>query len=206
MRRGVRDKLTFSNVVSVIALFVALGGSSYAALQLPRNSVGTHQLRAGAVHNIDLANRSVTGAKVRNGTLTESDFAKGLQIPFPPTLPSGDTLYGNYSAGGQAAGANAYATDSISFGYVLAQRPTAHLVKKGDPPPAACPGNVTAPAALPGHLCVYESLAANAGTRTIADSTQNLTDAANWYGAHINLFSAAAGAFDSAGTWAMTAP
>lgn len=36
-------------VVSVLALIIALGGTSYAALKLPKNSVGTKQLRNGAV-------------------------------------------------------------------------------------------------------------------------------------------------------------
>jgi hypothetical protein len=35
--------------IGILALFIALGGTSYAAMQLPRNSVGTGQIRAGAV-------------------------------------------------------------------------------------------------------------------------------------------------------------
>ncbi len=44
-----RAKLTFANVVSCLALFVALGGISYATLQLPKNSVGPKQLKKRAV-------------------------------------------------------------------------------------------------------------------------------------------------------------
>jgi hypothetical protein len=44
-----RSHLTFANVVSLVALFVALGGISYAAIRLPANSVGTKQLKKGAV-------------------------------------------------------------------------------------------------------------------------------------------------------------
>ena len=36
-----RARLTFANVMSVAALFVALGGTGYAAIVLPANSVGT---------------------------------------------------------------------------------------------------------------------------------------------------------------------
>jgi hypothetical protein len=50
--------------VSALALFVALGGSSYAAFTLPRNSVGTNQLRNG----------SVTGAKIQNGAVTSGKW------------------------------------------------------------------------------------------------------------------------------------
>jgi hypothetical protein len=40
---------TYANVVATLALFVALGGASYAAVTLPRNSVGSAQLRNGSV-------------------------------------------------------------------------------------------------------------------------------------------------------------
>lgn len=36
-------------VVALIALFVALSGGAYAAINLPANSVGTKQLKNGAV-------------------------------------------------------------------------------------------------------------------------------------------------------------
>jgi hypothetical protein len=42
-------------VVSLIALFVSLGGGAYAALNLPANSVGTKQLKNGAVSSPKLA-------------------------------------------------------------------------------------------------------------------------------------------------------
>lgn len=58
------------NAVAYLALCVSLGGTSYAALKLPRNSVGTKQLRAEAV----------TGAKVKDRTLLSEHFANG-EIP-----------------------------------------------------------------------------------------------------------------------------
>ncbi|HTT93894.1 MAG TPA: hypothetical protein VMF55_04430 [Solirubrobacterales bacterium] len=42
-------KLTYANVMATIALFVALGGASYAAIKLPKNSVGAKQLKKEAV-------------------------------------------------------------------------------------------------------------------------------------------------------------
>jgi hypothetical protein len=48
MRSLGRD-LTYANVTVTIALFVALGGTSYAAFSLPAGSVGTKQLKNGAV-------------------------------------------------------------------------------------------------------------------------------------------------------------
>jgi hypothetical protein len=43
------------NVVAYLALFVALGGTSYAAVDLPRDSVGSRELRDGSVRGRDLA-------------------------------------------------------------------------------------------------------------------------------------------------------
>jgi hypothetical protein len=54
-------------VVACVALLVALGGTGYAAVALPRNSVGTPQLKDGAV----------TSLKVRNGSLVLADVAAG---------------------------------------------------------------------------------------------------------------------------------
>jgi hypothetical protein len=60
-------------LVAFAALLIALGGTSYAALRLPANSVGTKQLKKNAV----------TGAKVKNGSLATTDFKSG-QIPAGP--------------------------------------------------------------------------------------------------------------------------
>lgn len=48
----------------MVALFVALGGSSYAALTLPKNGVGSKQIK----------NNAVTSKKVKPGSLLTSDF------------------------------------------------------------------------------------------------------------------------------------
>jgi hypothetical protein len=50
--------------VAYLALFVALGGTSYAALSLPANSVGTKQIRSGAVTSKKLARGAVTAAEL----------------------------------------------------------------------------------------------------------------------------------------------
>jgi hypothetical protein len=66
-----RPRLTFSNVISVIALFVALGGSGYVAVKLKRNQVKSKHIAAEAVQGVD-ANES-TFSKVPSAA--QSDVA-----------------------------------------------------------------------------------------------------------------------------------
>ena len=105
-------QLSYANVVSSLALFVALGGTSYG---LSRNSVGNRELKSNAV----------TSAKVRNGSLTASDISSTAQLGFRgPRGPQGpvgatgavagapepwqplafDQRWANYGTGFEAAG------------------------------------------------------------------------------------------------------
>jgi hypothetical protein len=65
----VRNKLTYSNVIASLALFVALGGVAVAA-GLPRHSVGPKQLKRGAV----------TAAKIRKGAVNSAKLARGSVV------------------------------------------------------------------------------------------------------------------------------
>ena len=79
MLARVRCHLSFANVVSMLALFVALGGGAY-AMTLPRNSVGTNQLKKNAVTSSKIKAGAVTGSKVKAHSLLSDDFAAG-QLP-----------------------------------------------------------------------------------------------------------------------------
>jgi trimeric autotransporter adhesin len=79
--------LSVANVLSCIALFVALSGAAYAATAVTKNSVKaksiakgavtTPKLRNGAVTNAKLANGAVTGAKIAPATIGSSQLANG---------------------------------------------------------------------------------------------------------------------------------
>ena len=51
---GERMRLSYSNVMATIAVFIALGGTGVAAVSLSRNSVGSKQIRRGAVKTSEL--------------------------------------------------------------------------------------------------------------------------------------------------------
>jgi hypothetical protein len=70
MRFIARHRPSPSMAVALLALSVALGGTGYAAIKLPKNSVGSKQIKPNAV----------TGAKVKDASLFSNDFAPG-QLP-----------------------------------------------------------------------------------------------------------------------------
>jgi hypothetical protein len=83
-----RKRLTYANVMSTIALFVALGGATaFAASQLPKNSIGSRQIKAKAVTTGKLATGAVSGIKVANGSLTGADLNLS-QLGTVPTATS----------------------------------------------------------------------------------------------------------------------
>ena len=58
-------------VVACLALGVALGGTSYAAVRLPANSVGTKQLKRNAVTSPKVKADAITGADVLESSLAQ---------------------------------------------------------------------------------------------------------------------------------------
>jgi hypothetical protein len=75
--------LTYANVIGSLALFIALGGASYAAVALPSNSVGTKQLKKTAVTASKIKRNAVSSAKVKDGSLQRGDFASGTLLQGP---------------------------------------------------------------------------------------------------------------------------
>lgn len=81
MLTAVRQRLTYSNVIATMALFLALGGVAVAA-GLPRNSVGANQLKRNAVTAAKIRKQAVTSAKlapksVIGGKLAENSVGPG---------------------------------------------------------------------------------------------------------------------------------
>jgi hypothetical protein len=67
-------RLTYANVMSTIAVFLALGGVSYAAITIPPNSVGTAQLKPHTVGTKQLKNDAVGNAQLKSNSIGVFDY------------------------------------------------------------------------------------------------------------------------------------
>jgi hypothetical protein len=77
-------------IVALISLVVAMAGTTYAAIKLPKNSVGPKQLKKNAVTKPKIKKNAVTGAKVKDQSLTGKDInlAKLGTVPTAQTANS----------------------------------------------------------------------------------------------------------------------
>ena len=77
--KQIRSRLTYANVMSSIAVFLVLGGGAALAAKhvLPKNSVGTKQLKANAVTVKKLKKNAVTARKIRNNAVTTAKIQNG---------------------------------------------------------------------------------------------------------------------------------
>lgn len=92
-------------VVACLALSVALGGTGYAAITLPKNSVGARQLKKNAITSTKVKDRSLLARDFKQGQIprglkgdTGAQGAQGIQGiqgpagPFPDgDMPAGKT-------------------------------------------------------------------------------------------------------------------
>ena len=60
-------------LLPLLALFVALGGTSYAAVRFPPNSIGTKQLKRNAVTQPKIKANAVNGAKIADDSVRGDD-------------------------------------------------------------------------------------------------------------------------------------
>lgn len=207
MTRGL-GRFLRRNTIALLALFLALGGTSYAAAtlisgsQIKPHTIAKNRLTNKAIKQLrgnrgprglqgPAGQRGPTGAQGARG-------ATGPAGPFTNTLPSGMTVRGVFYMLG-APGANNYNGDSISFGFQLAAVPTGRYIASGTTPPAECPGTYAAPEAAAGNLCVYEG---GTGNTTASRGLDRLTKTGSGVFSQV----AAAGHSFTYGSWAVTAP
>ena len=71
----IRSHLSFANTISLIALFVALGGTSLAAVTLTKNSVGAKQIKKNAVQASEIKRNAVGASEIRSNAVASGDVA-----------------------------------------------------------------------------------------------------------------------------------
>jgi hypothetical protein len=69
--QSIRKRLSFANIMSAAAVFIALGGIAVAA-GLPKNSVGKKQLKNNAVTTAKIKKNAVTAAKIKKNAVTSA--------------------------------------------------------------------------------------------------------------------------------------
>ena len=96
--RSIRSKTSPGVVLGVIAILIALSGTSIA---LPgRNSVDSGDIKKNAVRTSDVKNQNLKGADVAPNTLTGADINEGSL----GTVPTAGSAQPSGSAGGDLAG------------------------------------------------------------------------------------------------------
>jgi hypothetical protein len=116
--KSLRSKLTYANVMATVAVFIALGGASYAAVKLPKNSVGTRQIKNNAITAAKIKNGAVTGPKVKVGSLGT--------VPSAAHATNADSA--NHAASADTATTAGTAANAVALG----GRPPAAFEKSGD--------------------------------------------------------------------------
>jgi len=77
---SLRDRLTYSNVMSTLCFFLLVsGGAAYAAGHLGKNSVGSRQLKKNSVTGLKVKNKSLTGKDIVLATLGTTPRAADAQ-------------------------------------------------------------------------------------------------------------------------------
>lgn len=99
--------------MATIAVFVALGGTSYAVTALPRNSVGPTQIRSKAVGSSELRSNAVRSRQISSRSIRLDDISFGARRslrgrqgptgPAGPIGPPGSSLTAAVNAGGGVA-------------------------------------------------------------------------------------------------------
>jgi len=90
-----RSGLGYANVMATLAVFISLGGASYAALNLPRNSVGPNQIREGAVGASEVRDRSLRLTELKRNAVSALRGEKGDRGA--PGLPGKDATPADFA-------------------------------------------------------------------------------------------------------------
>jgi hypothetical protein len=222
-----RSRLTYANVMSSIAVLLALGGTSYAAATITGKNVKNSSLTG-----VDVKNSSLTSSDVKDKSLLSKDFKAG-QLPagpagpqgpkgtdgtngmngepgtsiFKSTIPSGTTVRGAWGIGGGGGGSGISET-GVSLP-VPSSTPLTSVKMAPDAlafmPDSSCSGTDDEPTAPAGKACVY--ITNTESTSAVgASPLEGNPSGSDRFGFLVYANSMPADTVEAYGTWAYTAP
>ena len=122
-----RARPSYAGVTATLALIIALGGTSYAVSALPRNSVGTAQIKRHAVTKGKLARGvAISGPRGRRGAPGPPGAAGAAGISGLVIVDNagGQLLAATCPAGKRALGGGAHAFGGNGSGALVSSEPT----------------------------------------------------------------------------------
>lgn len=145
----IRERMTYSNVMSTIAVFAVLGGGAYAA-----TNVGSGDIEKNAVRSKHVKKDALTG-----NDISESKLA-GV-VPYGKPIPSGTTVFGLWGGGHAVVETNNGGDFLVSLpGPARAPLSGTDVNFAADDndaedPDPECTGTAEQPTAPPGKVCLY---------------------------------------------------
>jgi hypothetical protein len=129
-------------VIAFIALVVSIGGTSYAAIKLPANSVGAKQLKKGAVVRAKIKNGAIDASKLAPNSVGAASIAENT-LGKVPSAAQADHAAGSagldkitYKSADasipQAASATTLGLASLDISCDAGQQPTGAAIRLGD--------------------------------------------------------------------------
>jgi hypothetical protein len=156
-----RRHLSYANVTATLALAVALGGTSYAAFSLPRNSVGHRQLQPGAVRSREVKNGALGAADLSSAARRSLRGSTGAPGPIGPTGPAAIPQFAAFQASGAPSAGNStfggrVGIGSYKVGFARSVAGCAYTATLGTTDTTAVPaGRITVGANPDGSVAVY---------------------------------------------------
>src|SRR6266545_4958663 len=124
MKRILRNRPSPAMVIACIALAVALGGTSYAAVTLPANSVGTKQLKKNAVTSPKVKNNALKGADILESSLG--------QVPSAASATNATNAANAATVGGRHVQCPAGTVEHVGFCFETALRAATNVFTASD--------------------------------------------------------------------------
>ena len=176
---GARRHFSPAMVVAFIALLLALGGASYAAVKLPARSVGSKELKRAAVTRVNIRSNAVDGSKVATDSLRGSDILESSLAQVPSALSATRAANSDHANAAGALDRIAYRTAAGSVGPATLPGPVTTI---SAPVSAGCDaGQAVAGGGVhvddPASQAVHDSYPSTARTWTVTVGNDDETSA-----------------------------